>query len=310
MVATIIQLQITILTYMGMGVILYKTKMIRERDQVFLSDLVLNFLLPVNVFVSFVKNITLSVMGSLLQVLILAAALEAMLALCTRFQFEKSLDARQWAVAKYSYLVSNGGLIGTPVIEGLFGSAGVMVCNVFLIPTRIMAYTAGEGIFNPAMHKSGKEVLRSIATNRIILAMVLGAALNFSCLSLPAPVFSALETTGKALSPFSLIVVGSMLAQKMTWDFSDLEKVVEISLIRLFLIPLLTLAVCRLLGLDYQTAAIVTLLLGMPAGSTSAIFAKKYKGDSMFASMVVFVTTVASTGTLALLVMAIEAVMR
>ncbi len=306
MVETIVTLQITILTYMGLGIFLQKSGMMRESDQVFLSELVLNFLLPISVFVSFVENITRSVLAGLLTVLVIAAVLEIALAAVTRFHFQKNLNDRQWAVARYSYLVSNGGLIGTPVIEGLFGSVGVMVCNVFLIPTRIMAYVAGESIFNPAIHKSGKQILRTIATNRIILAMVAAVVLNFTGLSLPAPIFTALKTTGKALSPFSLMVVGSMLAHKMVWSRSDLKKVAEISLLRLLVIPLLTLVCCLLLRIDAQTTAISTLLLGMPAGSTSAIFAKKYNGDSMFASMVVFVTTVASTGSLVFLMMLIE----
>lgn len=97
------------------------------------------------------------------------------------------------------------------------------------------------------------------------------------------------------MSPLSLILVGSMLSEKVTVSGKDFRGIAVISLIRLAVIPLAALCVCRMIGMDFMTCAIITLLLGMPAGSTAAVFARKYDGDTAFASITVMVTTLLST---------------
>ena len=194
------------------------------------------------------------------------------------------------------------------MIEGLYGAVGVMYCNVFLIPTRVMAFAAGESVFAPDVKKSRKEVVLSIVKNKVIIAIVLALVISFSGLPFPAPVLTALKNLGRCMSPFSLVLVGSMLTQKIKWEKGALRHVAVIAINRLLCIPLAALVLCWCLRLDMQTAAIITLLLGMPAGSTVAIFARKYGGDTMFASAVVFVTTVLSTFSLVGLMKLIETV--
>ena len=309
MTLTLLNLQVTLLTYMGIGVVLSKTGMIRDGDQHFLSELVLNVLLPISVFVSFVENISFSLLKSLAGVLFAAILLEMLIYLFTKLPLQKDLTPGQRSVVRYSYLVSNGGLIGTPVIEGLYGSVGVMICNVFLIPTRILAFAAGESLFNPEIHKSKKAICYSILTNKVIVAIALALLASVSPVAVPVPVFTALKAVGKCLSPFSLIVIGSLLAQKITWDRGIMKKLAILCFYRLFGIAFAALFLCKGIGLDAQCTTIATLLLGMPAGSTGAIFAKKYGGDSMFAAAAVFVTTNVSTGSLVILMAVIERVL-
>lgn len=295
MTQILFNLQITIFTLMAIGFILYKTGMIKDSDQKFLTNFVLNFLLPINVFTSFVENISMDMLKNLFVILLIAIVMELLLLGFTKLNFLKSFNGSQRAVANYSFLVSNGGLIGTPVIEGLMGATGVMCCNVFLIPTRIVAYTAGEGIFNPEAKKGIKDSIMSVLTNRIFLAMVIACVMGLLNIALPVPMFTALKNISKCLSPISMILVGSLLAEKQDFNMDLVKKVSSVTAIRLLGIPLVTFIICKLLRLDFNTTTIVTLMLGMPCGSTGAMFAKKYNGDSKFASMVVFVSTLLAT---------------
>lgn len=169
--------------------------MITSEGQTFLSDFILGFLLPVSVFVSFYANITAEILKDLAAVLLAAIVFEAAIFLLIRF--DNAFTDKQRCVAHYSWLVSNGGLIGTPVIEGLFGSAGVMICNVFLIPTRVMAFAAGESVFQPSAKKGIRETVISILTNRIILAIAAAAILKFTGIPLPKAILTVLTNIGK-----------------------------------------------------------------------------------------------------------------
>lgn len=308
MTGILFNLQITLFTLMALGFFLYNSGVIKDNDQKFLTTFVLNFLLPINVFVSFVENISMDMLKSLFGILLIAIVAEILLLGFTKIVRLKSFTEAQRAVASYAFLVSNGGLIGTPVIEGLFGGVGVMYCNVFLIPMRIVAYTAGEGIFNPEAKKGFKDSVISVLTNRIFLAMVIGLILSFLHLSLPVPVFTALKNTGKCLSPMSMILVGSLLAEKQVFNKELLVKISTVTVIRLLIIPMVALLACKIIKLDLMTTTIVTLMFGMPCGSTGAMFAKKYNGDSQFASIVVFVTTLLATFTLVGVMAVIELV--
>ena len=92
----------------------------------------------------------------------------------------------------------------------------------------------------------------------------------------------------------------------MTVTKTMIRNIALISFLRLILIPLAVLAFCLLMRQDFQTTAIMTLLMGMPVGSTCASFSKKYKGNEAFASSVVFVSTILSMVTLVLLMQLME----
>lgn len=297
MTNSLINTQITILTYLVFGFVLYKVKMIDDQSQLFISNLTINVLLPASVFVSFLNSLTFDLLKNLLIILILAAILETIIYIFTKIPI-KYFSHSEACVNHYGMLVSNGGLVGTPVIESLFGSIGVMYCNVFMIPTRIMAYSAGESIFNPKLKRGIKDIIVSIVTNRIILVMILGFLFVYFNISLPAPVFTAISKISGCLSPMSLMLVGSMLAQNTDFNISLLKKVSIITLIRLIIIPLCALMLCVFINLDFQTTAVIVLLMGMPVGSTCASFSKKYKGNEKYATAAVIITTLLSTITL------------
>ena len=226
-----------------------------EHAQLFISNLTINVLLPASVFTSFLSGMSMDLLLSLGTILILAVGLEVFLSLASKTGGSRRFTPGQACVAHYGYLVSNGGLIGTPVIESLFGAVGVMCCNVFMIPTRILAFSAGESIFNPSLKRTPQAVLRSVATNKIIDVMALGLVMIYFNLSLPAPILTALQKIGGCLAPFSLILVGSLLAQRVKLPAPMIKNVAQNTLIRLLVIPLAALGVCLALRLDFQTAA-------------------------------------------------------
>lgn len=305
MTLALINTQITIITYIIFGFVLYKVKIIDPHAQVFISDIMIDVLLPASVFASVINGLTVELLINLGSILAIATGLEIILFLLTKIPIG-NIDISEANVNHYGMLVSNGGLVGTPVIESLFGAVGVMSCNVFLIPTRVMAFSAGESIFNPQLKRTYKDILYSIITNKIIIVMTLGIICVFLNIIIPDPIFSAISKIGNCLGPFSLMLIGSMLAQYGGFEVSLIKKVLKISVIRLFIIPLAALAVCLLCKLDFQSTAIIVLLMGMPVGSTCASFSKKYKGNEKYATNVVLISTLASTITLVILMRIIE----
>jgi len=70
------------------------------------------------------------------------------------------------------------------------------------------------------------------------------------------------------------------------------------SILRLLLLPLAAYGIGLLLGLDRVSLGVSTLMSGMPAGATAAIFAARYGSDAHFATKCVVISTLLSMLTL------------
>lgn len=308
MTLLLISLQGTILIYLLCGFILNKIGMMNVSSNKFLSNLLTGFLLPINVFVSFITSFSFDNLKSCAFILLLGIFFESSIYLFTHIKFNSFTD-EQMAVARYDMLVSNGGLIGTPIIESLFGASGVLYANVFLIPQRIMIYSAGESIFNPTIKKTAKEIIKSIYTNRVIVAMLIGLFILALNITLPNFVYNALYNISKCLSPISLMLVGSLLADKIKITFSKLKKISIIILFRQIIFPLVVMIVVAFLPLEMTVKATMVLLIGMPVGATCAVYTNKYGGDTKFASLSVFLSTMSSIVTLVMLMGIMEIIL-
>ena len=90
-----------------------------------------------------------------------------------------------------------------------------------------------------------------------------------------------------------MFIIGSILAEtKFKTVFN--RWTIYFSFIRLLLIPALILLVCYLLRVDSLVTAVAVVLGATPAGTTTAILAEKYGGDSVFGVQCVFLSTLLS----------------
>ena len=76
------------------------------------------------------------------------------------------------------------------------------------------------------------------------------------------------------------------------------KEVYYYTFIRLFLIPVIVLASCRLFHIDQLITAVCVILSAMPAASTSVVLAVKYGKDDRLATKIVVFSTVVSLITL------------
>ena len=306
MVNTLFNLQLIILVYIIIGIVLTKINLIDKNGQNFLTNFIVDFLLPINIFVSIFNNLEVSVLKQLSIVLLFAVVFETAIFIYTRINKNKLFSPSERCVANFSYILPNSVFIGTPVIEGLFHEAGLVISNIFLIPFRSFAYACGESIFDQRKKADFKNVAIALMKNRVVQVTILAFVLKLLDLQLPAFIGTAFSNISRCMSPMSLILVGSILSENIRPNYKKLIKVLLISFVRLILFPLIGLLFCKLLNFDLMTTTVICVLLGMPAASSTAIYARKYHGDVEFASLTVLVSTILSAFTLLSLVRIIE----
>ena len=169
------------------------------------------------------------------------------------------------------------------------------------LPTRILSFSSGEKYFNTEWKPAGAlTIAKKFFFNPITLAMILGFLFNLAQLGIPAGIDAVFSSLSGCMSPLALLLVGSTLLESGSEKENVSKDIVEISVFRLIIAPLLTYFVCAALRLSTPQIIAAVLVNATPVASTATIFCRKYNGNIRYTSHCVFFSTVLSLFTLVL----------
>lgn len=285
-----IDLQLMMFLEIGIGWFLRKKNLITEEGKKVLTDLVIDLILPCNIIQSFMIKLDRDILMKGFQILMISAVLQIFCTVISATCYNK-IEKGKRNVLQYATVCSNAGFLGNPVAEGLFGSIGLLYASVYLIPQRIVMWSAGVSYF--AESPSKKEVAKKVLTHPCIIAVEIGLAFMALQVTLPSFLTRTLGSISSSTTPVTMLLIGSIMAG------ADLRTMVTkitvmFSVVRLVLIPLAVFAGCLVFRVDAIVAGVAVILAAMPAGSTTAILAARYHRDEEFASKCVVLTTVLS----------------
>ena len=272
------------------GIVLKKRGILPDSAKTILTDLLLCFVLPCNIINSFRMEFSLDTLGKFGMVLVCAVLIQAVAYILSRVLYNKEPEALK-KVLQYVTIVSNSGFLGLPIVEEVFGGEGLMYASVFIVPMRIMMWTAGIACFTGESDK--KAAFKKVIVHPCIIAVYIGLFLLFSQWELPGVLDKTIRGAGGCTTTISMIIIGLILAEV---DIRQLfnREVFETMIVRLVVLPVFALIIAKLLGLSELLTGVAVVLTAMPAGSTSAMLAAKYNGDYKFASKCIVCTTIAS----------------
>jgi predicted permease len=194
--------------------------------------------------------------------------------------------------------------VGLAAVLALYGTAGVglfavaiAVCvpilNVFCVAV-LVRYGGDAGRRIDAVTQ-----LRLIATNPLIIACLIGIALNLAGVQLPAAVNSTAVVLCKSSFALWVMAVGAAL------DFRVLHAgrwpVLLMSVLKLLVFPAVMFGMARLLGLEGVGLAVVVLWAALPTSAASYVLARQLGGDAGLMAAGVTAETVLSAVTLPLM---------
>lgn len=278
------------------GIIMKRKNILPGKSREILTDLVMNLILPANIIHSFEVEFNLTILQKFAVVLLIATAAQIVSMICANTFWNRQPENLK-AVLQYGTQVSNAGFLGIPVTEGVLGSEGLMYGSVFLIPQRIVMWTAGIAYFTKAA--DWKDTFKKLAKNPCIIAVYIGFFLMLTQLQLPEMLENTLVKLGACTTPLTSILIGIMVADV---DYRTLVSpmIFLLTAVRQLFLPALVFLGCRLLHIDPILTGVSVLLVGMPVGSTTPILAAKYGGDYIFAGKCVILSTVLSLFTVPL----------
>ena len=289
-VKELINLQLMIFSLIVIGLILKKTGIIGATGQKNITDLVVDLILPCNIIKSFMVEFSMDIARNFAGILLISILIQVVSMILGKILFARTPEGRQKCL-KYGTICSNAGFMGNPIAEGVFGSMGLTLASIYLIPQRIMMWSEGISIFTEAPSK--KELTKKVLTHPCIIACGVGIVLMLTGWRPPVFASEVITSISNCNTAMSMMVIGMILADADPRTLVD-KDIIFYTVLRLAVMPFLVWLPCQLLGVDSLVKGVSALLAAMPAGATTSILASKYDGDAEFAVKLVVFSTAAS----------------
>ena len=275
------------------GFLLKRLHMISEKTEKELNNLVFRCFLPLLLF----YNVYTTDLSTSFQPHLILYSLLCMLFSCLLFFLFIVLTVKENSkrgVMIQGMFRSNFVLFGLPVTIALFGEAASGVASIvigFVVPfINILSVIVLE-IFRGGKI-NGKEILRGIVTNPLVIASLLGAILLLTGLKLPYVVEKAVSDLTKTATPLAFVVLGS------SFHFSDTKKYIRLLstgvIGKLIVYPAMAVGVAILLGFRNEQLAVILAMSASPTAVSSYTMAQQMDGDGPLAGQLVVFTTLFS----------------
>lgn len=322
--ATAINAVFPIVILIGIGYCLRRSDFLSDEFVKIGNKLVFNVCLPCMLFVNVYEIESLSdirwdvVLYSCLMIFIIFL-IGVIVAILT------SSDGKRRGVIAQSAFRSNMAIIGLALAASLGGQDAVAVAAVvsaFTVPIFNILAVVSLTMFVEQDEKGNRfaGVLRKIATNPLIIGIVLGMFCLLirqgQILLFEKPVFllrrnvkfiyTGLENLGKITSPFALLVLGGQFTFSAVNDLRN--EILSGTLSRIILSPLIGIGTAVVLGyfgiMDFDASIYPALIavFGSPTAVSSAIMAKQMNHDGQLATQLVVWTSIGSIFTIFLTV--------
>ena len=212
-------------------------------------------------------------------------------------------------ILEFAMTTPNNGFMGFPVALLFFGELGMLLMlahnaamNFFIFTYCVKLLRRNETGTRKATPKRSFKAALKLLLNPNILALIIGFILSLLGGLLPEAVDEYLVYIGNISTPMAMIFIGSTLT---AYSFKDILKsrvVIETSIGKLLLMPLITLAVVYFLPIAPMIKCIVVLGACFPTAATVPMLSEQEGHDPGPGSKVLFLSTLASIVTVPLMI--------
>lgn len=281
---------------MAVGVLLFKTGKISREGSKSMANILLYAIIPCVIINAFPAQYTPEKGREVLVSLLLAAVGLGIAMVVAGLVFKKH------PVDNFATAFSNAGFFGIPLVQAAFGAEAVGYIAMLVAVLNVLQWTYGVRVLTG---EKGRPSLKKLLANPILIALALGLLRFYLGLPLPGLVATGLGYVAAMNAPVAMIVLGVYLAQTNVLEMLREGMLYKVALVRLVVVPALTIAVFSLLPASLDPMRMVLLIcLAAPVGSNVAVYAELNGQDCRHAVKTVAFSTVLSIISIPLVVMA------
>lgn len=200
-------------------------------------------------------------------------------------------------------LIFSSTSIGFPIIETLLGTQAIFYGSMIHFAFNFFAYSYGiitidyckTSELEPFEEKSKKGFDYKMMINSGFILSVIALVLYLIGFRDNGVLYKTTKMLGELTPPLSMLLLGYCLTKYQIFDCVRHWKNFLFSCVRLFAIPLLSVAFCKLLHINDYYTTIITLTNAMPSGSLVLILVTQAGIDTRIVFENMFLSTALST---------------
>ena len=285
---------------MLLGFLLGKFKLISDKTNRELTNLLLTVFMPASLFNAFPSEYDQASANLFFSGLVAGAIVMFALIILAKILFNKKWMSDELSrESQFALIFNNATFLGYPIVANTFGPSGVLAYCGFIIAFNIALFSYGIWLFE---RKITWRLVRSIIFNPNIIAVLLGMMLFLTSFHLPNFIADAVGYVGGATTPLSIICIGYMLSQAKLKKLFAKWKLILATVSQLILGPLLAWGLLTLMQFPAEVIQVCTLIQALPTATSLGLFAVKYGGNASESSEIVTISTLFSVVTMPLMV--------
>ena len=215
------------------------------------------------------------------------------------YLFAPFFDRRKGQKEMYQmmFVFGNFGYMGIPVVKGVYGEEYTVYVLAFIFAFNLFFYTFGVTIMSGGFSLKSLKGMLNTGTLSCLVAVLL---LLFKP-DLPSFLTTAVEYLGSVTSPLAMLAVGITVAGADLKAIFTNPKMYLFTLLRMILIPLVSIPIIHLLPFDATVLGIILIEIGMPVANMTLVIGTEKGVDCSNCSASIIMTTLLSVLTIPVL---------
>ncbi len=318
-ITVVLQQMVMIFVLIGVGLLLYKKKMLSEMTSKQLSGIIVNVTNPALLICSAFQEgpkVSVPELGMALLFFLFVYAI----LIVVSFLIPRILRVPNMYHYSYQMLTifGNVGFIGIPLASAVLGAESLIFVSIYNLIFNILIYTFGLSLLQKAEAKqlaaqsaateSATQRANSDATaasplwKKLVNAGTISAAATiifYLCdFQVPSIVPSTLNYMGQATTLLSMLVLGASVAQMTPKDIFSHPKLYGFTLLRQILVPIGCVLLLRPFIQNPLVLNTMALMLAVPAGNMPLMLSKQLHVETDTIAQGIILTTILSLVTI------------
>lgn len=284
---------------MGVGAVLYKLKYITDQGAKEFGNVLLRIIIPSVIIKSYIVEFTPDKFrdmwmstGLALLGLLLAMAVSAV------------VYGKRKPIENFASSYSNAGFIGIPLTQAVFGSEAVFYVAAYVTLLNLFQWTYGVFIMTGETENIKP---KNLISNPMLVSMIIGLVIFLFSIPVHETVVKTIGFLASMNTPVAMLVLGVFLAKADIKDIFLDYKIYPCMVMRLLVIPLITLGIFYFLPIA-NTVMVMSVLIAActSVGGNIVIFAQQYDRNYLLSIKIVCLSTILSIITIPLFFMVVQ----
>lgn len=290
MLITVLTQVIILFVLIFLGVVLNKTKLLTESGTKSITDVVLYTVTPCVIVKSFIREYSTDLLKNLLISCLATLGLHIVFILCSVLLVkDKNISRRK--VLRFSIIFSNCGYMAIPLLQAVFGDDGIFYGAAYIAVFQLLTWSYGIFLMGDGF--------KAITPKKLIFNPgIIGFAVAFLIfiLQIPVPdvIYEPISYIAALNTPLPMIIIGYHLANSNLLSGIKDIKLIFVSVLKMFLLPIITVLILYICGLRGTLPMSLTICASAPTAAISTMFSAKFNRDTALSATAVSFTTVLS----------------